>query len=106
MTIEQVERHDVDQLRLALECGEHIGREAGRRVPLTRDPFTDVACGIEQLGAVRQLPQAIADEAAVGIRDPRTGAPGPVDVQEGLQGGRGPVAPDLGLAVVLEAREA
>jgi hypothetical protein len=39
MTLEQVRRHDVDQLRLLLEDRQHIGREAGRHVPLTRDPW-------------------------------------------------------------------
>ena len=37
MTVKQVERHDVDQLWLPLECSEHIGCEAGRGIPLTRD---------------------------------------------------------------------
>jgi hypothetical protein len=42
---------------------------------------------VRELGAIGQLPQAIADETALGVRDPRTGAHGPVDAQEGLQGG-------------------
>ena len=71
----------------------------------TRDSFADVASGVEQVGAVGQLPQAIADETAVGVRDPRAGAPGPVGAQEGLQGGLGRVDPDPSLAVVLQARE-
>jgi hypothetical protein len=63
MTVKQAERRDVDQLWLPLESCQHLGREASRRVPLTRDPFADVASGIEQVGAAGQLPQAIADEA-------------------------------------------
>jgi hypothetical protein len=82
-----VERHEVDKLWLPLERGEHIGREAGWRIPLARDPVADVASSVEQVGAVGQLPQAVADEAAVGVRDPRAGAPRPIDAQEGLQGG-------------------
>ena len=64
MIFEQVERHRVDQLRLPLESSEHLGREAGRRVPLTRDPLADVASGVEQVGAVWQLPPRS------GCRDP------------------------------------
>jgi hypothetical protein len=71
MTIEQVERYDVDQLWLSLERCQHIGREAGRRVPLTRDPLADVAHGIDQLGAIGQDPQAVVDQTAVGIGDMR-----------------------------------
>jgi hypothetical protein len=67
MTLEQAERHDVDQLRLSFERSEHIGREAGRRVPFTRAPLADVAPGVEQVAAVGQLPPAIVDETAVGI---------------------------------------
>jgi len=52
MTFEQMERDDIDQLRLPLESSEHIGREAGRRVPLTRDPLADVAFGVEELAAI------------------------------------------------------
>ena len=52
MTVEQVERHDVDQFWLPIEGYEHLGRKAGRRVPLTRDPFADVASGVEQGGAI------------------------------------------------------
>ena len=98
-----MERHDVDQVRLPLEGREHIEREARRCIAFTRDPFADVASDVEQVGAVGQLPQAIADETAVGVRGPRAGAPRPVDAQEGLQGGLGRVEPDLGLAVVLQA---
>jgi hypothetical protein len=61
MTIEQVERHDVDQLWLPLEGGEHIGREAGRRVPLTCDPLAHVAFGVDELGAIGQEPQGVID---------------------------------------------
>jgi hypothetical protein len=57
------------------------------------------------LGAVRQLPQAIADQAAVGVRDPRAGAPRPIDAQEGLHGRLGGIEPNLGLPVVVEASE-
>ena len=57
MTFEQVERHHVDELWLTLESRQHIGREAGRRVPLTRDPFADVAAGVEQVGADRRSPR-------------------------------------------------
>ena len=32
-----------NQLRLSLERGQHIGREADRRVPPTRDALADVA---------------------------------------------------------------
>jgi hypothetical protein len=77
MTFEQVERDEINQLRFPLERGEHIGREAGRRVPLARDPFADVASDVEQVGAVGQLPQPIADESAVGVGDPRAGPHGP-----------------------------
>ena len=44
---------------------------------LTRDALTDFASGVEQVGAVGQLPQAIADKAAIRVRDPRAGAHGP-----------------------------
>ena len=52
MTFEQMERRDVDQLRLSLQRREHIGREAGRCVSLTRDPLGDVALGVEEVGAI------------------------------------------------------
>jgi hypothetical protein len=61
MTVKQVERHDVDQLWLLLECSEHIGCETGRRIPLTRDSLADVAIGIEELGAGGQVPEAVVD---------------------------------------------
>jgi hypothetical protein len=77
MTLEQVERHDVDQLRFPLERGEHIGREAGRRIPLPRDPLADIALGVDELRTIGQEPQAIIDQAAVGIGDVRPAAPGP-----------------------------
>jgi hypothetical protein len=47
MTLEQVESHYLDPLRLALESGQHIGREAGRRIPPTRDRLADVAPGVK-----------------------------------------------------------
>jgi hypothetical protein len=56
MTNEQMERHNVDQLRLALESSEHISGEAGRRIPLRRDLLADFALGVERLGAVKQIP--------------------------------------------------
>jgi hypothetical protein len=43
MTFEQVERHYINQLWLPLEGCEHIGREAGRRLPLTRAILADFA---------------------------------------------------------------
>ena len=66
MTLEQVEGHDIDQLRFSLGRGEHIGREAGRRIPLPRDPLTNIALGIEELGAGGQVPEAVVDQATVG----------------------------------------
>jgi hypothetical protein len=52
MTVKQVERNDIDQLWIPLECSEHIGCETGRRIPLTRDFLADVAIGSEALGAI------------------------------------------------------
>ena len=52
MTIEQVERHNVDQFELSLECCKHIGREPGRRVTLAREPLANVAPGIDELGSI------------------------------------------------------
>jgi hypothetical protein len=75
MTFEQVERHNIDQLWLALERCQYLGREAGRRVTLTSNPLADVASGVEQVGAVGQLPQAVADEAAVRGTRPARWAP-------------------------------
>jgi hypothetical protein len=77
MTLEQVERHDIDQLRFLLERGEHIGHEAGRRIPLPRDPLTNIALGIEELGAGGQAPQAVVDQTTVGVGDVRPAAQGP-----------------------------
>jgi hypothetical protein len=74
MTFEQVERYDVDLLWLLLEYGEHIGREAGRRIPLAHYPFADVASGVEKVGVVGQLP-------------PRSGCRDPDDVTETTNGG-------------------
>jgi hypothetical protein len=56
---------------------------------------------LKELGAIGQELQAIADQAAEGIRDPRSGAPRLADARGGL----GRVEPDLGLAVVLQACE-
>jgi len=96
MTLEQVSSGS--RSKVASTSGE-------KPVPPTRNAFADVASGVEQVGAVGQLPQAIADETAVGVRDPRAAAPRPVDAQKRLQGGFGHVEPDLGLAVVLKAGE-
>jgi hypothetical protein len=52
MSFEQVERDHIDQFRLPLEGCEHIGREAGGRISLARDPLADVALGVEELGAI------------------------------------------------------
>jgi hypothetical protein len=62
MMFEQVERHNVDQLRLPLKLCEHLGREARRRVPLRRGPLAVVALGVEELRAIGQVPQAIVDQ--------------------------------------------
>jgi len=78
MTVEQVGRHGVDQLWLPLERCKHIGREAGRPVPLTRYPLTDIALGVEQLGGIGQVPQAMVDQASVRIGDVRAAAPRPI----------------------------
>jgi hypothetical protein len=104
--VEQVDRCDIDQLGGALERCEHVGAEARRGVTLAGDPLSDVTPGVEQVGDVCQLPHAVGDEAAIGVRDPRAGAPGSVDAQQRLQGGPpGRVEPDLGLAVMLEPPE-
>jgi len=84
--LEQVEGSDVDQLRLAVKGGEHIVCEAGPGVTLPGNTLSNVGSGVEQVGGVRQLPQPVVDQPAVGIGDPRAGAPRPVDAQEGLQG--------------------
>jgi len=51
------------------------------------------------------VPQAIIDQATVGIRDVRTAAPGPVAAKERVHDRLGRVEPDLCLPVVLEAGE-
>jgi hypothetical protein len=55
MTLEQVERYKIDQLWLSLERCQHFGREASRRVSLARDPFADVAPGVEEHGGLTRL---------------------------------------------------
>ena len=66
MPVEQVERHDVDQLRLVLEGREHVRGEAGPDITLARYPLSDVASGVEQVGAGGQVPEAVVDQATVG----------------------------------------
>jgi hypothetical protein len=73
--LEQVEGSDVNQLRLALEGGEHLGRKARPGVTLASDPFSNVASGVEQVGEAWQLPQPVSDQSAVRVGDPRAGAP-------------------------------
>ena len=106
MTLEQMERHDIDQLRFALERREHIGPEAGRRIPLPRDPLTNIALCIEELGAGGQVPEAVVDQATVGVGDVRPAAPGSVATKQRVHDRLGRIEPDLGLAVVLQARRA
>ncbi len=102
MTFEQVERHDIDQLCDPLARCEHIGCEAGRRIPLARAP-ADVALGVDKLGAIGQEPYAIIDQAPVGIGDVRPAAPGPVATKQRVHDRFGRVEPDLGLPVMLQA---
>jgi hypothetical protein len=73
MIFEQVERHRVDQLRLPLESSEHLGREPGRRVPLTRDPL-------------RMLPPASNKSARSGTCLPVSGCRDPDEVIETTNG--------------------
>jgi hypothetical protein len=49
MTLEQVERQDVDPLRLLLERCQHIGREAGGAC---RSRATPWPLGVEELDAI------------------------------------------------------
>jgi hypothetical protein len=50
-----------------------------------------------------QLPQAIVDQATIGVGHVSFTTSGPVSAQQRPRGGLGRVEPQLGLAVVLEA---
>ena len=71
----------------------------------SRDPLTNIALCIEELGAGGQVPEAVVDQATVGVGDVRPAAPGSVATKQRVHDRLGRVEPDLGLAVVLQARE-
>jgi hypothetical protein len=45
----------------ALEGCEHVGRKACRGIPLAGNTLSDVTRSVDQLGAIRQLPQVVID---------------------------------------------